>query len=145
MQIVSGCEAEEDSVFLNIFTEPAQAPGIHKVCSRQASAQVPKPPGHFHLQLISSYLTESSFRARVKLSLHQEVFLNRDNNLQLELCEMLTEVWHSSNISVNAFVYIIHPQSRTMLVPPYLSWGSRDSEQLKVQPELGQGCAALQS
>lgn len=111
---------EEDSVYLNIVTEPGQAPGIHKVCSRRAGAQAPKPPGHFHLQLISSYLTESSFRARVKLSLHQEVFLNRDNNLQLEIREMLTEDRHSGNISANTFVHIIHPQNRTTLVPPYL-------------------------
>ena len=73
---------------------------------------------------------ESSFRAQVKLSLHQGVFLNPDDNLQPEIYKMLTET-DPSNIRDNTFEHIIYPQNRTMLVSPYLRWGSRHSEQLK--------------
>ena len=83
---------------------------------------------------------ESSFRAQVKLSLHQGVFLNPDDNLQPEIYKMLTET-DPSNIRDNTFEHIIYPQNRTVLVSPYLRWGSRHSEQLKVQWELGHGWA----
>ena len=63
------------------------------------------------------------------------------NNLQPEIYERLTEACHSSNIRDNTFAHSIYPQNKTMPVSPYLRWGSRHSEQLKVQWELGQGWA----